>query len=207
MLHPERVRDICAGMIGLNPTCMDPEITVKCRIGVDYCDSYEELKNFISIVCTSGVQHFIVHARKCWLSGLNPHENRTIPVLNYDFLYQLKQDFPSLAFTLNGGVANIEEAHRLLETTNMDGIMIGRAAYQYPWNLRNADRLLYGAERNPNLSRREIIERYIDYAEDLQDKWGGEKSLDKKYAMRTTTLVKPLLSLFKYVILCHEVCI
>ena len=78
--------------------------------------------------------------------------------------------------------------------------MIGRAAYKYPWNFRNADMLLYGAKRNPNLSRREIIERYIDYAEDLQERWGSDKILDKsKFAMPTTTLVKPLLSLFKYV--------
>nr|CCA16675.1 tRNAdihydrouridine synthase putative [Albugo laibachii Nc14] len=196
MLQPERVRDICAGMIGANSS-MDPEITVKCRIGVDDCDSYEELKRFISVVSASGVEHFIVHARKCWLSGLNPHENRTIPTLNYDFVYQLKSDFPNLAFTLNGGVASIEEAHRLLQTSNMDGIMIGRAAYKYPWNFRNADRLLYGAKRNPNLSRREIIERYIDYAEDLQERWGSDKILDNsKFAMPTTTLVKPLLSLF-----------
>ena len=149
-------------------------------------------------VSASGVNHFIVHARKCLLNGLSPHENRTIPPLKYEFVYRLKADFPDLFFTLNGGVQSVLEAKQLLENSNLDGVMIGRAAYNAPWSLRDADRLIFN-EQNPNFSRREIIEKYLDYAEALQDKWGAQKK-EKAYAMPTSTLMKPLLNLFKYVI-------
>ncbi|KAF1319873.1 Trna-dihydrouridine synthase, partial [Globisporangium splendens] len=198
MLEPERVRDICSSMIrNVAPSTNVPDITVKCRIGVDDHDSYEGLHHFITTVASSGVKHFIVHARKCILKGLSPHENRTVPPLKYDFVYRLKADFPDLLFTLNGGVASIQHAKELLDETNIDGVMIGRAAYNTPWNFRDADRLVFGAERNPNLSRREIVEKYLDYADDLQVKWGSTVPLGKlNYTMRTSTLMKPLLTLF-----------
>jgi tRNA-dihydrouridine synthase A len=202
MLEPERVRDICANIIRrTESSAVKPvEVTVKCRIGVDDCDSYEELHRFVTTVASAGVRHFIVHARKCLLNGLSPHENRTVPPLKYEFVYRLKEDFPHLCFTLNGGVASIQHAKELLDSTNIDGVMIGRAAYNTPWNLRDADRLIFGEARNPNLSRREIIERYLDYAEALQAKWGvSTPAGDLPYCMPTSSLMKPLLALFKCV--------
>ncbi|KAL7694246.1 putative tRNA-dihydrouridine synthase, aldolase-type TIM barrel, DUS-like, FMN-binding protein [Plasmopara halstedii] len=204
MLEPERVRDICISMrrnIALaaekNPDHPPAEVTVKCRIGVDDCDSYEELHHYVTMVASAGVRHIIVHARKCLLKGLSPKENRTVPPLRYDVVYRLKQDFPELYFTLNGGVQSIQHARELLNSTNVDGIMIGRAAYNSPWNFRDADRLIFNADRNPNLSRREIIQKYLEYAENLQDKWGSSKPLSElPYTMATSALMKPLLTLF-----------
>lgn len=199
MLEPERVRDICTSMMkrteGVDPPV---DVTVKCRIGVDDHDSYEELQHFVETVASAGVQHFIVHARKCLLKGLSTHENRTIPPLKYEVVSRLKADFPHLLFTLNGGVRSIQHAKELLDTTNIDGVMVGRAAYNTPWNFRDADRLIFGEERNPNLSRREIIARYLDYAEDLQAKWGSSTPTGPMpYSMPTSALMKPLLALFK----------
>ncbi|TMW67338.1 hypothetical protein Poli38472_012454 [Pythium oligandrum] len=198
MLEPERVRDICQSMIRqVAPSTNVPEVTVKCRIGVDDHDSYEELHHFITTVASAGVTHFIVHARKCLLNGLSTHENRTIPPLKYDWVYRLKEDFPELFFTLNGGVQSIQHAKELLDTTYIDGVMIGRAAYNTPWNFRDADRLIFGEASNPNLSRREIIADYLDYAEDMQTKWGvTEPITDVPYCMPTSALMKPLLALF-----------
>ncbi|KAJ0397480.1 hypothetical protein P43SY_006164 [Pythium insidiosum] len=204
MLDPERVRDICAAMIREVVPSADesssggyPDVTVKCRIGVDDHDSYEELRHFIETVASSGVRHFIVHARKCLLNGLSPHENRTIPPLRYDWVYRLKDDFPELLFTLNGGVQSIQHAKELLDSTRLDGVMIGRAAYHTPWNFRDADRLIFGEERNPNLSRREIIAQYLDYAEGMQRKWGATEPISEiPYHMPTSALMKPLLGLF-----------
>lgn len=200
MLEPQRVHDICSRMIA---SSIDPHnennlipITVKCRLGVDDHDSYEQLYNYIKIVATSGVQHFIVHARKCLLNGLNPKENRTIPPLKYEWVYRLKHDFPSLSFTLNGGIQSLEHAKELLETTNIDGIMIGRAAYNRPWDFRDADRMIFG-QSNPNLSRREIITQYLEYAEEMQKKWGDTiPKTSQPFSMPTTLLIKPLLTLF-----------
>lgn len=198
MLDPECVRDICHSMIrSVAPQLNAAEVTVKCRIGVDDHDSYEELQHFITTVASCGVKHFIVHARKCLLNGLSPHANRTIPPLKYDVVYRLKEDFPELAFTLNGGVSSIQHAKELLDSSNIDGVMIGRAAYNEPWNLRHADRLIFNADRNPNLSRREIVAKYLDYADDLQAKWGSTQPIgDLEYTMPTSSLMKPLLSLF-----------
>ncbi|OQS00172.1 tRNA-dihydrouridine synthase [Thraustotheca clavata] len=196
MLNPELVRDICYEMIR---QVSSTPITVKCRIGVDENDSYEYFHNFVQTVASSGVKDFTVHARKCWLDGLklSPHENRTIPKLNYSFAGRIKQDFPDLNIMLNGGVSSIEHAHQLLQDPdlNIDGVMIGRAAYNYPWNFRDADRLLFDSP-NPGLSRREIVAIYLDYAEEMQEKWGKKKREKGTYAMPTSTLMKPILNLF-----------
>ncbi|CAH0474217.1 unnamed protein product [Peronospora belbahrii] len=204
MLEPERVRDICISMrrniaLAAEKNSDQPvaEVTVKCRIGVDDCDSYEDLHHYVASVANAGVRHIIVHARKCHLKGLSTKDNRTIPPLRYEIVDRLKQDFPDLLFTLNGGVQSIQHARDLLDTTNIDGVMIGRAAYNTPWNFRDADRLIFNAKRNPNLSRREIIKRYLEYAEDLQATWGSTEPLgDCPYTMATSALMKPLLALF-----------
>ncbi|RLN94187.1 hypothetical protein BBJ28_00017514, partial [Nothophytophthora sp. Chile5] len=116
MLEPERVRDICANiqrnaLAAAQEQGMEKEaaeVTVKCRIGVDDYDSYEELQHYVATVASAGVRHFIVHARKCLLKGLSTKDNRTIPPLHYEFVYRLKEEFPHLAFTLNGGVQSIQ---------------------------------------------------------------------------------------------------
>ncbi|KAF0696011.1 Aste57867_13224 [Aphanomyces stellatus] len=195
MLDPVLVRDICYDM---RRQVSSTSITVKCRIGVDDFDSYEYLHKFVSTVMESGVDEFTVHARKAWLDGLklSPHENRTVPPLNYPFVGRLKADFPTLKIMLNGGVASIQHAHDLLHDPELqvDGIMIGRAAYNTPWNFRDADRLLFDVE-NPGLSRRQVIANYLDYADEMQDKWGKVRQ-SGQYAMPTSLLMKPLLNLF-----------
>ncbi|KAH9091434.1 hypothetical protein Ae201684P_010980 [Aphanomyces euteiches] len=199
MLDPILVRDICYEM---RRQVTSTPITVKCRLGVDDFDSYEYLHKFVTTVASSGVTEFTVHARKCWLDGLrlSPHENRTVPPLNYASVGRLKADFPDLKIMLNGGVASIQHAAELLEDSslNVDGVMIGRAAYNTPWNFCDADRLLFG-ESNPGLSRRQVVANYLDYAEDMQERWGKVRS-SGQYAMPTSLLLKPILNLFKYVV-------
>ncbi|MDG0801641.1 tRNA dihydrouridine(20/20a) synthase DusA [Pectobacterium polaris] len=120
-------------------------ITVKTRIGIDDQDSYEFLCDFIQIVAERGeCDTFIVHARKAWLSGLSPKENREIPPLDYPRVYQLKRDFPALTIAINGGVKTLEEAKTHLQ--HLDGVMMGREAYQNPGILAQVDRELFGID-------------------------------------------------------------
>jgi tRNA-dihydrouridine synthase len=113
MMQPELVRDCCAAMI----STVSVPVTVKCRLGADDMDSYPEFARFVEIVSSSGVRHFIVHARKCWLNGLSPHQNRTIPPLRYDWVLRAAYDFPALQFSLNGGIKSITHARELLAIT------------------------------------------------------------------------------------------
>jgi len=120
-------------------------VTVKTRIGIDDQDSYAFLCDFISTVASQGgCEMFIIHARKAWLSGLSPKENREIPPLDYDRVYQLKRDFPQLTLSLNGGVKTLEEAKQHL--LHLDGVMMGREAYQNPGILTQVDRELFGLD-------------------------------------------------------------
>ncbi|WP_414657709.1 tRNA dihydrouridine(20/20a) synthase DusA [Deinococcus sp. VB343] len=135
-------------------------VTVKHRIGIDDLDSYEHLSHFVRTVEAAGCQTFIVHARKAWLSGLSPKENREIPPLRYEVVQQLKADFPHLTIVLNGGVRSLEEAKQALVWA--DGVMIGRAAYQEPFLLAAADRDMFG-EGTPPPTRREAMEAYLPY--------------------------------------------
>ncbi|MBZ9749672.1 tRNA dihydrouridine(20/20a) synthase DusA [Deinococcus sp. HMF7604] len=141
-------------------------VTVKHRIGIDDLDSYEHLTRFVRTVEAAGCQTFIVHARKAWLSGLSPKENREIPPLRYEVVQQLKADFPHLTIILNGGVLSLDAAQAALGWA--DGVMIGRAAYQDPYLLALADQWLFGEETQP-VTRREAIEAYLPYvAEQLE---------------------------------------
>lgn len=120
-------------------------VTVKTRIGIDEQDSYAFLCDFISTVATQGgCDMFIIHARKAWLSGLSPKENREIPPLDYERVYQLKRDFPQLTLSLNGGVKTLDEAKQHL--LHLDGVMMGREAYQNPGILTQVDRELFGLD-------------------------------------------------------------
>jgi tRNA-dihydrouridine synthase A len=135
-------------------------VTVKSRIGIDNKDSYEELVHFIRTIANAGCSTFIIHARKAWLSGLSPKENREIPSLRYDTVYQLKIDFPHLEIILNGGVTSIDQAETILN--QVDGVMVGREAYQNPYLLAQVDHQLYG-DVQANARRTEIIHALLPY--------------------------------------------
>ncbi|MCL1038620.1 tRNA dihydrouridine(20/20a) synthase DusA [Shewanella submarina] len=141
---------------------VDIPVTVKTRIGIDDQDSYEFLTQFIDTVKGVGCDTFIVHARKAWLQGLSPKENREIPPLDYPRVYQLKQDYPDLHISINGGVTSIEQAQEHL--LHLDGVMVGREAYQNPYILSRVDNELCGHSL-PVLSREEVIGKMIPYIE------------------------------------------
>ena len=136
-------------------------VTVKCRIGIDEQDSEADLSRFIETVAGAGCRIFIVHARKAWLQGLSPKENRDVPPLDYERVYRLKAAFPELTIVINGGIATLEEA--LVHLEAVDGVMLGRAAYKTPAILADVDRLLYG-EETPPLDAAAVLERMLAYA-------------------------------------------
>lgn len=135
-------------------------VTVKSRIGIDDHDSYEFLHTFIEQVAQAGCQHFIIHARKAWLSGLSPKQNRDIPPLDYHRVYQIKQDFSELEISINGGIKSLEEASEHLNY--VDGVMIGREIYNSPYLLAQVDQKLY-QKSTAVLTREDVIEQMISY--------------------------------------------
>ncbi len=137
MAEPQLVRDVVAGM----QQAVDVPVSVKCRLGIDRDDSYEALESFVEQVAESGCQYFTVHARKAWLDGLSPKENRTIPPLRYEYVYRLKQAFPQLHISINGGIDTLDAALEHLQ--HVDGVMIGRAAYYSPAILAEADQRIF----------------------------------------------------------------
>ena len=138
-------------------------VTVKHRTGVDRQDSYPALRDFVGTVAAAGCGTFIVHARKAWLQGLSPKENRDVPPLDYPRVHRLKRDFPDLEIIVNGGITHLEAARGQLR--HLDGVMIGRAAYHDPWLLADADRLLFGDPGSPRPDRYRVIERLIPFVE------------------------------------------
>ena len=156
MKSPQLVAD---GVAAMQATVQIP-VTVKTRIGVDDQDSYPELQFFIDQVAKAGCQSFILHARKAWLKGLSPRENREIPPLRYDVVYQLKRDFPSLEIIINGGIKTLDEMQKHLQ--HVDGVMIGREAYSNPYLFAAVDQLFYGATAEP-LSGKMVIAKYLPY--------------------------------------------
>ncbi|PJZ83754.1 tRNA dihydrouridine(20/20a) synthase DusA [Leptospira harrisiae] len=135
-------------------------VTVKHRIGVNGKETYEDLYHFVSKIKDAGVDHCIVHARIAILEGLSPKENRTVPPLRYQDVYQLKEDFPSLTITINGGIKTHSEIKEHL--TKVDGVMIGRAAYDNPFLFHEVDQFYFGSKENP-LSREEVLTELISY--------------------------------------------
>ncbi|HET6905917.1 MAG TPA: tRNA dihydrouridine(20/20a) synthase DusA [Rhodanobacteraceae bacterium] len=119
-------------------------VTVKCRIGVDEQDEYADLQRFAERMIEAGVRILIVHARKAWLQGLSPKENREIPPLNYERVYRLKHDFPQFSVVINGGITDLESMHEHLR--HVDGVMLGRLAYHEPYALAEMDAALFGGE-------------------------------------------------------------
>ena len=158
MGKPNLVADCVKAMMD---SC-DIPVTVKHRIGIDHMESYEQLLAFIEPVAAAGCSVFIVHARKAWLQGLSPKENREIPPLNYPWVYQLKKDFPHLTIVVNGGIQTIEECQDHLD--HVDGVMLGREAYQNPWMLAQVDEALFGMD-SPLKSRDDVIAELLPFAE------------------------------------------
>jgi len=158
MAEPQLVADCVAAM----QNAVTIPVTVKTRIGIDNRDSYEELTSFIQIVTQAGCETFIIHARKAWLKGLSPKENREIPPLKYDIVYQLKQDFPQLNIILIGGISNLEQAKEHL--SQVDGVMLGRAAYHDLFLLSQVDNAIYQVTQ-PVVNRQSILLKYLDYVE------------------------------------------
>ena len=137
-------------------------VTVKSRIGIDELDSYEFLCSFIEQVSAAGCDTFILHARKAWLSGLSTKENREIPPLDYQRVYRVKEDYPHLTIAINGGIQSMSDVATHL--AHVDGVMVGREAYQNPYMLADVDRLVFG-DTAVVPSRHQIVEKMIPYIE------------------------------------------
>ena len=158
MKEPSRV---AAGIAAMRASTAIP-VTVKHRIGVDSLDRYEDLARFVATVAEAGPERFIVHARKAWLQGLSPKENRTVPPLRYQDVYRLKREFPHLRIEINGGVRAVDSVRSHL--ARVDGVMIGRAAYEDPYLFATFDRDFYGSPEPPP-TRREVVAGMLIYAE------------------------------------------
>jgi tRNA-dihydrouridine synthase A len=139
---------------------VDVPVTVKCRIGVDDQDEYADLQHFTETMIAAGVQILVVHARKAWLQGLSPKENREIPPLDYERVYRLKREFPQLVVVINGGIATVEAVQAHL--AQVDGVMLGRAAYHDPYLLAKVEAALYG---EPMPDRADVLRRMQPYVE------------------------------------------
>ncbi|MDS4025895.1 MAG: tRNA dihydrouridine(20/20a) synthase DusA [Candidatus Contendobacter sp.] len=158
MAEPDLVADCVTAM----RAAVVLPVTVKTRIGIDDRDSYAELVDFVDRVANGGCEVFIIHARKAWLSGLSPKENREIPPLRHDVVYRLKRDFPSLTIILNGGLTALDQIADSLQ--QVDGVMIGRAAYENPYLLADVDRRFFGSSAPPP-SRQQVIRALLPYVE------------------------------------------
>jgi tRNA-dihydrouridine synthase A len=154
MAEPDLVASCVAAMAGT----VSVPVTVKCRIGIDEQDAETDFRRFVDTVANAGCRVFVVHARKAWLKGLSPKENREIPPLDYARVYRLKAERPDLTVVLNGGITTLEECEQHLR--HVDGVMLGRAAYHDPYLLAGVDHLLFGAD-DPPLTRRQALERMI----------------------------------------------
>jgi tRNA-dihydrouridine synthase A len=158
MAEPRRVADAVAAM----RDAVALPVSVKHRIGFDELDRYEDMARFVEIVAAAGCDRFTVHARKAWLSGLDPKENREAPPLRYAEVHRLKRDFPDLLVEVNGGVRSLAEVREHLR--QVDGVMIGRAAYEEPFLLATVDRELFGSDA-PTRSRRAVVQTFLPYVE------------------------------------------
>lgn len=157
MAEPQRV---AAGVRAMREACA-LEVTVKHRIGLDADDSYGFVRDFVGGVAEAGCRVFIVHARNAWLQGLSPKENRTVPPLRHAVVHRLKRDFPALTLVVNGGLADADPIAAQLAA--VDGVMVGRAAYQQPWRLAGWDTRFLGATQAPLADRDEAERAMVDY--------------------------------------------
>ncbi len=157
MREPGLVRDCLAAMRG----AVDVPVTVKTRLGVDELYDYDYFRNFVDTAAESGCREFVVHARKAWLSGLSPKENREVPELRPDWVLQLREDRPDLTIVINGGVRSVETVIKYLSV--LDGVMLGRAAYQNPWVLAECEAAVTGTDLP---TRESVIEAFSKYMEE-----------------------------------------
>lgn len=160
MAEPELVAACVAAM----QRSVSIPVTVKHRIGIDDMDDYQGMTDFIRPIADTGCSTFIVHARKAWLQGLSPKENREIPPLQYENVYRLKAEHPELEVIINGGITRLDECLHHLD--RVDGVMIGREAYNNPYLLAQVDQQLFNRTEIPAPQRREVAERYIEYCEE-----------------------------------------
>lgn len=158
MAHP----DVVARAVAAMRSAVDIPVTVKHRIGIDDLDRYEDMANFVDVVARAGADRFSVHARKAWLSGLSPKENRNIPPLRYADVYRLKREFADLVIEINGGIRALDTAAEQLQ--HVDAVMIGRAAYDNPWLFADVDRRFFGQDIGPE-RRAQVAEAMIPYVE------------------------------------------
>jgi tRNA-dihydrouridine synthase A len=172
MAEPELVAACVAAMAAR----VKIPVTVKCRIGIDDQDSEAGLSRFIATVADAGVRIFIVHARKAWLDGLSPKENREVPPLDYERVYRLKAERPDLTIVLNGGIETLEACAAHLQ--HVDGVMLGRAAYQTPYLLAGVDGILFGADA-PMLSRGEVLARLLPHVREHLAQGGRLNSITR----------------------------
>ncbi|MFT4563711.1 MAG: tRNA-dihydrouridine synthase A [Gammaproteobacteria bacterium] len=179
MAEPQLVADCVRAMIEV----VNIPVTVKTRIGIDRTDSYQELTVFIQAIQDAGCRIVIIHARKAWLDGLSPKENREIPPLRYDVVRQLKRDFPDLTVVINGGIDSVPAT--LEHLGFVDGVMIGRSAYQTPYVLAAVDHDVFCVTTNP-LNRAQIFERYLEYA-----------AVELERGTNARALIKPLHYLYQ----------
>lgn len=152
----------------------DIPVTIKCRIGIDKQNVEETLPAFLETVSAAGAKHFIIHARKAWLEGLSPKDNRTIPPLDYDLVRRMKVEFPHLEIVLNGGLENLSQIES--EARHLDGVMFGRAAYHTPWILSQVDARVFAQPAN-DLNRDDVVVDLIKYAELVQENDRSTKAL------------------------------
>ncbi len=155
MLERERVAECVRAM----RSAVAVPVTVKTRLGVDHHDSYEFVRDFVGTVAAAGCDTFVVHARKAWLSGLSPRENREIPPLDYPRVHRLKREFPELTIVINGGFVALEDS--VAQLAHVDGVMIGRAAYEDSWVLARIDERLFGGSPVAEIAVLAAFERYV----------------------------------------------
>jgi tRNA-dihydrouridine synthase A len=178
MAEPETVAECVVAMkrsVGI-------PVTIKSRIGIDEQDSYSELVHFIARIADAGCKTFIIHARKAWLSGLSPKQNREIPPLRYEIIYQIKQDFPELEIILNGGIASLDQAKNMMNS--VDGIMVGRGVYQRPFMLSEVDDIFF-QDAADKKSREDVVLELILYIEQ-----------QLKFGVRLNSISRHILGLF-----------
>lgn len=156
MAEPKLVADC---VMAMREACRIP-VSIKTRLGIDNHDSYAFLTHFIAQTAQAGCQHFIIHARKAWLNGLNPKQNREIPPLCYDRVYQLKKDFADLTIVINGGIQDLAQLQQQFD--HVDGAMIGRAAYYSPYLFAQIDQHIFGVQQ-PIPSREQIVWQLLPY--------------------------------------------
>ena len=156
--------DLVADCVRAMQDAVQVPVTVKCRIGVDDQDPHQALPDFLSRMQAAGVREIAVHARMAWLQGLSPKENRDVPPLDYDLVHQMKAEFPKLTLVINGGIASLDQAADFLDA-GLDGVMIGRTAYQTPWAvLGDADRRIFETP-NPFEAPEEVVAAMLPYIE------------------------------------------